>query len=286
MATVVFFHAHPDDEAIATGGTMAGLADQGHRVVLVTATRGELGEIPDGLLDPGESLVERRGRELDEACRILGVADHAYLDYLDSGMAGEESNLRPGAFAAADVDEAGRALADILRRGVRRCPRRRTTSTVGTAIPTTSRCTGSVWPPPTGLRRPVLYFATMNRDLTEDLVNRIGETDWEPPEGTFDGMEGMGEPASRITTAVDVIPWIERKRRSMRAHASQISEESFFLSMPDDVYSMVWGREWFIRIRPVPARSGPDHWEPWLLLGADDGPTPHPALPVDPSVQP
>ena len=53
MATIVFFHAHPDDEAIATGGTMAALADAGHRVVLVTATRGELGEIPEGLLDTG-----------------------------------------------------------------------------------------------------------------------------------------------------------------------------------------------------------------------------------------
>jgi LmbE family N-acetylglucosaminyl deacetylase len=279
MATVVFFHAHPDDEAIATGGTMAGLADQGHRVVLVTATRGELGEIPDGLLDPGESLVERRGLELDEACRILGVADHTYLDYLDSGMAGEESNHRPGAFAAADVDEAGRALAAILRResadvlvtydehGGYGHPDHIQVHRVGVAAADQAST-------------PVLYFATMNRDLTEDLAKRIGETDWEPPEGTFDGIEGMGEPASRITTAVDVVPWLERKRRSMQAHASQISEESFFLSMPDDVFPLVWGREWFIRIRPVPERSGPDHWEPRLLLGPDDGPT-DPAPTVD-----
>jgi len=56
MATVTFFHAHPDDEAIATGGTMADLADQGHRVVLVTATRGELGETPDGLLAAGRCI--------------------------------------------------------------------------------------------------------------------------------------------------------------------------------------------------------------------------------------
>ena len=65
MATAVFFHAHPDDEAIQTGGTMARMAADGHRVVLITATRGELGEVPDGLLAPGETLSQRRG--VDEA---------------------------------------------------------------------------------------------------------------------------------------------------------------------------------------------------------------------------
>ena len=284
MATVVFFHAHPDDEAIATGGTMAALADQGHHVVLVTATRGELGEIPDGLLGPGESLVERRGHELDEACRILGVSDHVYLDYLDSGMAGEESNHRPGAFAAADVDEAALALAAILRResadvlvtydehGGYGHPDHIQVHRVGVAAADLAST-------------PILYFATMNRDQVAGLVDQLGETDWEPPEGSFDGAEDMGEPASRITTAVDVVPWIERKRRSMRAHASQISEDSFFLSMPDDVYSLVWGREWFIRIRPEPVRSGPDHWEPWLLLGSD-GATGGPSPVLDPTAQP
>src|SRR5579883_2187537 len=114
MATVVFFHAHPDDEAIATGGTMAALADQGHRVVLVTATAGELGEVPEGLLDPGESLVDRRRRELDEACRFLGVHHRVELGYRDSGMAGDESNRHPDSFAMADLEEAASRLARLL----------------------------------------------------------------------------------------------------------------------------------------------------------------------------
>ena len=80
MATITFFHAHPDDEAIATGGTMVSLAGQGHRVVLVTATRGELGETPDGLLRSGESLTERMMSELAEACRLLGVDRQTFLD--------------------------------------------------------------------------------------------------------------------------------------------------------------------------------------------------------------
>jgi LmbE family N-acetylglucosaminyl deacetylase len=115
MATAVFFHAHPDDEAIATAGTMAGLAADGHRVVLVTATRGELGEVPEGLLAPGETLADRRALELDAACSVLGVARHEYLGYGDSGMEGEDSNNDPGCFWQADVDEAAERLATILR---------------------------------------------------------------------------------------------------------------------------------------------------------------------------
>ena len=269
MATIVFFHAHPDDEAIATAGTMAGLSAQGHRVVLVTATRGELGEIPDGL-GPDETLADRRQVELAEACRILGVARQTYLDYLDSGMAGEESNLRPGCFAAADVGEAGEALAAILR------------SESADVLVTYDEHGGYGHPDHVQVHRvgvaaaeaagtAVLYYSTMNRDQVSDLMQDVGDSDWVPPEGSTDGLEDMGEPASRITTAVDVLPWIDDKRRSMQAHASQISEESFFLSMPDDVFSLVWGREWYIRIRPEPEASGPDHWEPALLLDPSAG---------------
>src|SRR5579863_1793291 len=114
MATAVFFHAHPDDEAIQTGGTMARMAAEGHRVVLVTATRGELGEVPDGVLAPGETLAARRAVELSAACAVLGVARHEYLGYGDSGMAGEPTNDDPQCFWQADLDEASARLAAIL----------------------------------------------------------------------------------------------------------------------------------------------------------------------------
>src|SRR5579862_9015588 len=114
MATAVFFHAHPDDEAISTGGTMARMAAEGHRVVLVTATRGELGEVPEGMLSPGETLADRRAVELAAACEILGVARHEYLGYGDSGMAGEPTNDDPASFWKADLDEASKRLASIL----------------------------------------------------------------------------------------------------------------------------------------------------------------------------
>jgi LmbE family N-acetylglucosaminyl deacetylase len=273
VATIVFFHAHPDDEAITTAGTMASLADAGHRVVLVTATRGELGEIPDGLLAPGQTLAEARQDELAEAARILGVHRLAYLDYLDSGMAGEDTNHRPGTFAAADVDEAAGRLAGILEEesadvlvtydehGGYGHPDHVQVHTVGVDA---------------ALRAgtPVVYYSTMNRDQVAGLMDQVRAMggDWEPPEGSTDGMDDMGEPASRITTAVDVTPWIDRKRRAMQAHASQISDDSFFLSMPEALFPVVWGTEWYIRVRPLPETSGPGHWEPLLMVDGGPGP--------------
>src|SRR3954449_4182714 len=106
MSTLVFFHAHPDDECIATGGTMAKAAADGHRVVLVVATKGEHGEVDDGVLGEGEALWQRRVQETEEAARILGVARVEFLGYVDSGMMGTDTNDLPGSFWGADVDEA------------------------------------------------------------------------------------------------------------------------------------------------------------------------------------
>lgn len=269
MATVVFFHAHPDDEAIATGGTMARLSDEGHRVVLVSATAGELGETPEGLLGPGETLVERRRAELAEACRALGVHRHVELGYLDSGMAGEESNHRPGAFAAADPDDAAAALATILgdeqadvlviydEHGVYGHPDhvqvyevgRRATEQAGT---------------------PVLYLVTLDRERMQELAASSG---FAPPDEPDRDLEVMGEPGWRITTSVDVRPWVDRKRAAMTAHRSQIAPDSFFLAMPDDVFREVWGVEAYIRVRPAPEGFDGPREELLLLDPAAAGPT-------------
>jgi LmbE family N-acetylglucosaminyl deacetylase len=265
MATVTFFHAHPDDEAIATGGTMAKMAEEGHRVVLVTATRGELGEIPEGLLDPGESLTDRRIDELTEACRHLGVSRQLFLDYHDSGMAGEDTNDRPGSFAAADVGEAAAALADIL------------TEERTDVLVTYDEHGGYGHPDHVQVHNvgmeaarragvPVVYMATMNRDFFRSMSGMAAEAGVDLPEGTAEDMQTMGEPASRLTTEVDVSPWIERKREAMRAHASQISETSFFLALPDDLYTQVWGREWYIRVTPEVTEPAPP-WESSLMVG-------------------
>jgi LmbE family N-acetylglucosaminyl deacetylase len=95
MATLVSFHAHPDDECILCGGTLRKAADEGHRVVLVVATRGELGEVDDGFLSEGESLRDRRVREMQASAEILGAKRVEFLGYVDSGMMDEETNNAP-----------------------------------------------------------------------------------------------------------------------------------------------------------------------------------------------
>src|SRR4051812_2119493 len=90
--TLMTVHAHPDDEAIGTGGILARYADEGIRTVLVTCTGGEVGEIADPDMASPETLGEVRERELREACRILGVSALHLLGYRDSGMAGTPDN--------------------------------------------------------------------------------------------------------------------------------------------------------------------------------------------------
>src|SRR3974390_2046870 len=181
MATVTFFHAHPDDEAIATGGTMAALADQGHRVLLVTATGGELGEVAAGVLHPGETLAERRAAELAEAADVLGVGRHLLLGYEDSGMEGEESSTRPGCFATADVEEAASRLAGVL------------TAEGSEVLVTYDEHGGYGHPdhvqvPTVGVRAaalagtPVVYLATMDRGFMRSLRAEAADSEWAPPE--------------------------------------------------------------------------------------------------------
>jgi LmbE family N-acetylglucosaminyl deacetylase len=246
MATVVFFHAHPDDETIATGGTMARLAAEGHRVVLVTATAGELGEVPEGLLSPGETLAERRARELAEACAVLGVARHVFLGYRDSGMEGEETNGDPQCFWQADVDEAAERLAAVVRsenadaltaydeRGGYGHPDHIQVHRVGTRAAEL-----------TGVDR--FFMATINRDHLLRLAEDNAEVMAEIAEEERPAVENLGVGEERITTAVDVSSFLPAKRRAMEAHASQISETSFFLTMPPEGFAAVWGTEWYIR---------------------------------------
>jgi LmbE family N-acetylglucosaminyl deacetylase len=256
MATAVFFHAHPDDEAIATGGTMAKMAAEGHRIVLVTATRGELGLTPEDVVGVGESLAMVRERELELAGKLLGVSRREFLGYRDSGMAGEDSNEDPTNFWKADIEEAAKRLADLLEEekadvltiydehGGYGHPDHIQVHRVGARA-------GEL------ARTPSVYMATLNRDRVLELMERAEELGVDGPNREDFEPDAFGEPEARITNAVDVTGFLEQKRGAMRAHASQISETSFFLSMPDDVFALMFGTEWYIRLgAPKSGMSG------------------------------
>ncbi len=248
MATMVCFHAHPDDECIATGGVMAKAATDGHRVVLVVATRGEHGEVPDGFLADGEPLWQRRVAETARSAEILGVARVEFLGYVDSGMIGTAENDLDGSFWSAEVDEAAGRLAAILR-------------DEAADVLTVYDDNGGYGHPDhiqvhrVGLRAaafagtPVVFQATINRD---HIVRGMAEIAAELPDlaaemAEFEADPSFGVSEDRITAAVDVTAFLDHKRRAMQAHASQISEQSFFLAMSPEAFAYGFGTEWFIR---------------------------------------
>ena len=257
MARLVCFHAYPDDESISTGGTIAKAVADGHDVALVFATRGECGEVPDGHLDGGESLGERRTLEVLASASTLGVGEVHFLDYRDSGMEGTDTNDDPRSFWQADVAAASEKLAEILRadgcdvltiyddHGGYGHPDHIQVHRVG------ARAAGLA-----GIER--VFEATMNRDHIRRLMEaarEAGDTMGEGPDVSEEAT--FGSPEELITTTVDVRDWAGVKRASMRAHASQIQESDFFMQMPDEVFLDAFGWEFFIGRDPV-ARSRKD----------------------------
>lgn len=252
MATVVSFHAHPDDEAILTAGTLARAADAGHRVVVVFATRGERGEVPDGFLRPGEPLWRRRIQESMRAAQIVGAARVEYLGYRDSGMMGTADNDDVGCFWRAGVDDAAVRLAALLREE-------------RADVVTTYDATG-LYGHPDHLRvhsvgaaaaalagTPSVYEATLNRDRVSDSLLRAHATGIPLPAGLHPGNVGdFGLATETLTTSVDVSGVIERKRAAMAAHESQLADSGYFLSLPPREFAHAFGTEWFIR-RGVPS---------------------------------
>ena len=257
---MVTFHAHPDDECIACGGVMRKAYEQGHRVVLVVATRGERGELPEEGLNPGEELWQRRVVETQASADILGAARVEFLGYQDSGMMGWESNNEPGTFWTAPVEEAAEKLAAILREEQ-------------AEVLTCYDDNGGYGHPDhiqvhrVGMRAaelagtPRVYQSTMNRDHMrrgfEALVEKLRASGVEEiPEVPQDPK--AGKPEAEITAAVDVSAYLDYKRRAMAAHASQISEKSFFLAMDDKAFEYSFGTEWFIRAGQGPGITETD----------------------------
>ena len=114
--TLLGCFAHPDDEILGPGGTLAHYAANGARVELVCATRGEAGEIADPALATPETLAQVREAEMRCSAATLGVDHVTFLDYRDSGMAGAKENERPDAFINAPADEVTAQLVAIIRR--------------------------------------------------------------------------------------------------------------------------------------------------------------------------
>ncbi len=257
MSVLLCVHPHPDDEAIACGGVLARAAAEDVVTVVVTCTAGEEGENLAGI-DLGDvPLVEHRRRELAEALRILGVTRHHYLGYRDSGMAGSAANEHPDCFHRADLEEAAGRLATIIRaerpdaivsddiNGTYGHPDHIkayhvTVRAVALAADATVGIPGE---PHVVARRYVHTFsqgrlrAAHAALLAAGLVSPFGEGDEPEPFGADDAL---------VTTSVDVGAFVRTKLAAMRAHASQIGDDSFFLNVPEAMVDDFFGCEEFI----------------------------------------
>ena len=260
MSTIVFVHAHPDDESSQTAGVMALAARAGHRVVTVFATDGDHGQRPEGMDDDGDVVEHRRG-EARAAARVLGVERLDWLGYRDSGMTGWVQNDDPLCLHRADVDEAAGRFARIL-------DREDADVVIGydhhgnyghpdhIAVHRLTRRAAEL-----AARRPRLMESTTNQSAQLEMLDRpevtelfdalaaAGSNVAELREMILTGDDGqpVGVPESEIAWAVDLPEDVlALKRRAMECHASQTSDIGLMLGMPPAVYALAFGTEYLI----------------------------------------
>ena len=239
-------HAHPDDESIGTGATMAKYAAEGARVTLVTCTLGELGEIiPPALrhLLPDE-LGEYRVGELARACEALGVTDHRFLGgagrWRDSGMMGLPDNDDPRCFWQASVDEAASELAVIVRE-------------VGADVIVTYDANGFYGHPDhiqahrvarrahemTG-EAAKFYATAVPRSVLAEAV-RLPDDSWFARATDL----SVGVPDEEVTTEVDATKYLDAKLAAMRAHETQMTVDGEFFALSNDLGLRASGTEYY-----------------------------------------
>ncbi|MCH8612209.1 PIG-L family deacetylase [Arsenicicoccus dermatophilus] len=268
--TLCAFHAHPDDEALLTSGTLARAAAEGHRVIVVTATDGDLGLTSADYRRPDAApLGHHRLQELLESCRALHVARVEWLGYADSGSGPEIAPPAPGLerFAAADVDEAAGRLARILRE-----------ESVDVLL--TYDANGGyghrdhVQVHHVGARAaelagtPRVLQATAPRDLLCRALDVVSTFYTFPSYFDRASFDRAYSASADITHRISVRPFVAAKRASMRAHASQAASDgaertlAAFLRIPRPVYDWVFGREWYVDpARPAGAPVATDVFE-------------------------
>lgn len=258
--TLMTVHAHPDDEAIGTGGILARYSSEGAHTVLVTCTNGELGDAPGGI-KPGEdghdekTVVELRRKELEASCAVLGVSGLEMLGYHDSGMMGWPQNEAPNAFWQVPVASAADRLDPLLREyrpqvvvtyddyGLYGHPDHIQTHRV-------VRAALEQWGEPVKL-----YYTAIAKSRLRSFGETLNEAGIERPRDVEEDPK-FGTPDELITTTIDVSAFTGQKYASLGAHASQ-SENIFFLQMGEELFARVMGSESFVRVlddtgAPVP----------------------------------
>ena len=280
--TLLAVRPHPDDESSSTGGMLAYYSARKVRTGVVICTGGEEGEIRDPDMDPvadRSRLRELRTQEVKDACEILGVAELRMLGFRDSGMADTPANQHPEAFVNAERSEAACRLVRIIRE-LR--PRVIVTEPPGGAYPHPDhiRCheitmdafeaagdvgafpeAGPPWQPDK------LYgVAQVDDGAWEELMPRFVAAGFDMDWMKRRESHSRGPGPETATVALDVGSYSEEQRRALLAHRTQISPDSFFVSLPAELRRLAFATSYFVRLSPpcVPGEHEPD-----LLYGLD-----------------
>jgi N-acetyl-1-D-myo-inositol-2-amino-2-deoxy-alpha-D-glucopyranoside deacetylase len=268
---LLLVHAHPDDETIGTGATMAKYAAEGAQVTLVTCTLGEEGEIlVPGLShlasDQDDALGSHRIGELAAACEALGVKDHRFLGgagrFRDSGMMGTAQNERADTFWQAEHEDAVRALVEVVREtrpqvlvtydenGGYGHPDHIQAHRITVAAfekagdATFAPEAGEPWTPSK------LYYTAFPKSVLQQGIDMLKEQGHE----NFFGVDSaddlpMGTPDADVTTEIDATAHLEAKLAAMRAHATQIAVDGPFFALSNNIGQSVWAVEYFVLAR-------------------------------------
>jgi N-acetyl-1-D-myo-inositol-2-amino-2-deoxy-alpha-D-glucopyranoside deacetylase len=277
---LLLVHAHPDDESIGTGATMAKYAAEGALVTLVTCTLGEEGEVlVPGLehlaADRDDGLGAHRVEELAAAMEALRVQDHRFLGgpgrWRDSGMMGTPSNDRPECFWRADLDDAVRELVAVVREvrpqvvitydenGGYGHPDHIQAHRVAVAAfdaagdPGFAPEAGEPW------QSSKLYYTAVPKSLLQAGIDHLKASGHEE----FFGVDSaddlpFGNPDEEITTEVDAREHLDAKVAAMRAHKTQIAVDGPFFALSNNVGQQAFGVEHFVLAR---GERGPGHAE-------------------------
>ena len=263
---IILVHAHPDDETINNGATMALYADQGAHVTLITCTRGEEGEV----LVPGlahlasanqDLLGEHRETELAGAMKALGIKDFRFLGaptvkFRDSGMMGTDPNNRPDVFWQADLDSAAGLLVDVI-------------DEVKPHIVITYDEIGGYGHPDhiqahrVAMRAAELstwqiqkiYWNTMPKSVIAQGMEKMKEIG-----SDFFGAESVDDiPFAKddefVTTLIDGGAYVANKMDAMKAHETQISLDGPFFALSNNLGLQIWGDEYYTLVKGV--KTGP-----------------------------
>ena len=267
--SLLLVHAHPDDETINNGATMAKYVKEGVRVTLVTCTRGEEGEVLVPELShlastANDQLGKHREGELADAMAALGVKDFRFLGaperlWRDSGMMGTEPNNRSDVFWQAGLDDAAGYLVKIIREvkpqvlvtydefGGYGHPdhiqAHRVAMRAAELASDAKFGTGEPW------EISKIYWNTMPKSVIQEGIDKMKEIG-----STFFGAESaddlpFAKPDELVTTLIDGTDFIAEKMKAMAAHPTQIELDGPFFALSNNLGNQVWGHEYYTLVK-------------------------------------